>query len=287
MANSKEIRAQIQSIRNMQKITKAMEMVAASKVRHARRTMTASRPYAGQIRRMVGHVARAHAAFNHPLLEHREENKRIGLVVISTDRGLCGGLNINLFKMLLGVVRARKDKGIEVDYAVFGQKGVGFVRRIRGSLRAQKTQLGDRPRAVDSIGPMKVMLDAYKAGEIDGLYLVGNQFINNMAQKPYARRLLPLEPIAESGMPGYWDYLYEPDDTSLIESVLMRYIEMQVYQGLVENVACEMSARMVAMKSASENAGELIDDLQLAHNKARQAAITRELAEIVGGAAAV
>ncbi len=287
MANSKEIRAQIQSIQNMQKITKAMEMVAASKVRHARQTMAASRPYAGQIRRMVGHLARAHAAFNHPFLEHREESKRIGLVVISTDRGLCGGLNINLFKMLLGAVRARKDKGIEVGYAVFGQKGVGFIRRIQGALQAQKTQLGDRPRAADTIGPMKVMLDAYKSGEIDGLYLMGNQFINSMVQKPYIRRLLPLEPIEERGMPGYWDYLYEPDDASLIESVLMRYIEMQVYQGLVENVACEMAARMVAMKSASENAGELIDDLQLAHNKARQAAITRELAEIVGGAAAV
>jgi len=287
MAGAKEIRGQIGSIQNIQKITKAMEMVAASKVRRAQATMAAGRPYAERIRHVVGHIAKAHAAFSHPFLEDREENSRVGMVVISTDRGLCGGLNVSLFKTLIGEIRERRDKGVESDFCVFGQKGAAFIRRIRGNALAQATYLGDRPRAADAIGPVKVMLDAYKAGELDAVYLAGNRFVNSMVQQPYVRRLLPLEPIDETGMPDYWDYLYEPDEAGLIEDVLQRYIEVQVYQALVENVACEMSARMVAMKSASDNAGELIDDLKLAYNKARQAAITQEIAEIVGGAAAV
>ena len=287
MAGAKEIRGQIRSIQNTQKITKAMEMVAASKVRRAQDAMAAGRPYAERIRRVVGHIAKAHAAFDHPFLDEREEKTRVGAIVISTDRGLCGGLNVNLFKTLIGEVRARRDRGIATEFCVFGQKGVAFARRIRADVRAQATYLGDRPRAADTIGPMKVMLDAYKAGEIDALYLVGNRFVNSMTQQPYMHRLLPLEPIEESGMPGYWDYIYEPDDPSLLEAVLTRYLEMQVYQALIENVASEMAARMVAMKSASDNAGELIEDLQLVYNKARQAAITQEIAEIVGGAAAV
>ncbi len=287
MAGAKEIRGQIGSIQNIQKITKAMEMVAASKIRRAQTTMAAGRPYAERIRHVVGHIAKARAAFSHPFLEGREEKSRVGMVVISTDRGLCGGLNVNLFKALIAAVRERHQNGIGSDFCVFGQKGVGFLRRIRGNALAQATYLGDRPRAADAIGPIKIMLDAYKAGELDALYLVGNRFVNSMVQQPYIRRLLPLEPIDETGMPDYWDYLYEPDEAGLLEDVLTRYIEVQVYQALVENVACEMSARMVAMKSASDNAGELINDLQLAYNKARQAAITQEIAEIVGGAAAV
>ena len=287
MAGEKEIRGQIRSIQNTQKITKAMEMVAASKVRRAQDAMAGGRPYADHIRRVAGHIAKAHAAFNHPFLDERDESSRIGMVIVSSDRGLCGGLNVNLFKKVVGEIRERNERGIKSDFCVFGQKGIGFIRRMHGNLMAQAAYLGDKPRVADAIGPMKVMLDAYKAGELDAIWLLGNRFVNSMVQQPYARRLLPLEPIEEGGMPGYWDYLYEPDEPELLEAVLTRYLEVEVYQALLENVACEMSARMVAMKSASDNAGELIDDLQLAYNKARQAAITQELAEIVGGAAAV
>ncbi len=287
MAGEKEIRGQIRSIQNTQKITKAMEMVAASKIRRAQEAMAGGRPYADHIRQVAGHIAKAHAAFDHPFLEEREETSRVGMIVVSSDRGLCGGLNVNLFKKVLGEVKDRADRGIKTDFCAFGQKGIGFIRRVNGNLLAQAAYLGDKPRVADAIGPMKVMLDAYKAGELDAIWLLGNRFVNSMVQQPYAKRLLPLEPIEESGMPGYWDYVYEPDEPGLLEAVLTRYLEMEVYQALLENVACEMAARMVAMKSASDNAGELIDDLQLAYNKARQAAITQELAEIVGGAAAV
>lgn len=286
MAGAKEIRSQIRSIQNTQKITKAMEMVAASKVRKAQNSMSSGRPYAENIQRVVGHVAKANSAFNHPFLEERDV-AAVGFVVVSTDRGLCGGLNVNLFKSMIGEVSRWRDQQKSLQFTAFGTKGVGFLRRINARIEAQATHLGDRPRMTDVIGPVKVMLDAYQEGGIDRLFLASNQFINSMTQRPVIQQLLPIPPIEEESMPSHWDYIYEPDDLELMDDVLRRYVEVQIYQAVVENVACEMAARMVAMKSASDNAGELIEQLQLAYNKARQAAITQEIAEIVGGAAAV
>jgi len=287
MAGTKEIRNQIRSVRNTQKITKAMEMVAASKMRKAQDQMTATRPYAERMREVIGHLAAANPDYRHPFLEPREPLKRVGIIFVSTDRGLCGGLNINLFKTVLTELRRFDTQDIAVDLAILGGKGVGFFRRLGGQIVAQQTGLGDRPHLQQVIGTIKVMLDAYRDGKIGRLLLVRNQFVNTMTQKPVVQQVLPVEPVRETEMLQNWDYLYEPSPEALLDDVLVRYVESQIYQAVVENVACEMAARMVAMKSASDNAGEVIQRLTLVYNKARQAAITQELAEIVAGAAAV
>lgn len=286
MAGAKEIRNQIKSIKNTQKITKAMEMVAASKMRKAQDRMLATRPYAQKIRQVIGHVAMAQAEYRHPYLEEREV-KRVGIIVISTDRGLCGGLNINLFKKTVQAMREWQDQDVEIDLCLVGNKALGFFKRLGGNVVANVGHLGDKPRLNDIIGTIRVMLDAYDEGRIDRLFLVENEFINTMTQKPRVTTLLPLPPSEEDDLKHHWDYIYEPDTVPVLDTLLTRYVESVIYQGVVENVACEMASRMVAMKSASDNAGELIDELQLVYNKARQAAITQEISEIVGGAAAV
>lgn len=285
MAGSKEVKGKIRSVENTQKITKAMEMVAASKMRKAQERVEAARPYAEKIRRTIGHLAYANPDYRHPFMVEREI-KRVGLLVISTDRGLCGGLNINLFRRVLGEMRGWKEKGIETDIAVGGRKGIGFFRRF-SKIEAEVSNLGDNPHLEDLLGTVQVMLKAYREGKIDRLYVMGNDFVNTMTQRPEVRQVLPIEPVQDDELPDYWDYIYEPDAADLLDGILMRYVEAQVYQGVVENVACEMAARMVAMKSASDNAADIIDQLQLEYNKARQAAITQELSEIVAGAAAV
>jgi len=287
MAGAKEIRTQIKSIQNTQKITKAMEMVAASKMRKAQERMQASRPYAEKMSNVIGHLANAHPEYRHPFLVERSEVKRVGFVIVSTDRGLCGGLNVNLFRVALKAMKEWSDKGVEIDYTVVGNKALGFFKRLGGSVVSQITQLGDVPKLTDLIGTVKVMLDAYQEGRIDRLFLVHNEFVNTMTQKPELSQLLPVAPMDDAQLKHHWDYIYEPEAKEVLDGLLIRYIESQVYQAVVENVSCEMSARMVAMKAASDNAGELIDELQLAYNKARQAAITQELSEIVSGAAAV
>ena len=286
MASGKEIRTQIRSIQNTQKITRAMEMVAASKMRKAQDRMAASRPYAQKMRNVIHHLAQAHPEYKHPYLLDREA-KRIGYIVISSDRGLCGGLNNNLFRELLNDMREWQGKGASVELCTIGQKATVFFRHL-GKVKAQAMQLGDAPALTDLIGTVKVMLDAYDAGELDRLYLVYNEFVNTMTQKPTIEQLLPIpHEEYDAELKHHWDYIYEPDAQTVIDGLMMRFIESLVYQGVVENIACEMAARMVAMKSASDNAGSLIDELQLAYNKARQAAITQELSEIVAGAAAV
>jgi len=288
MPGEKEIRSKIASVKNMQKITSAMEKVAASKIRKAQQQMEESRPYAQRIRRVVGHLAHANPDYKHPFLTEREA-KRAGYIVISTDRGLCGGLNANLFKTVIGELQRAKEENIEVDMALVGAKAVAFFRRMGGNVVGTSTHLGDKPAVNDLIGSIKIMLDAYSDGKIDRLYLVHNEFHSAMSQVPVVRQLLPASGVGEDreDLQDHWDYIYEPDAGELLEDVLMRYIESQVYRGAVENFACEMAAKMVAMKSATDNAGEIIDKLQLAYNKARQAAITQEISEIVGGAAAV
>lgn len=288
MAGEKEIRNKIRSVKNMQKITKAMEMVAASKIRKAQQQMEASRPYAERIRRVVGHLSHANPDYKHPYLVERAV-RRVGYIVISTDRGLCGGLNVNMFKTVIGELSRRRQEGAEVDLALVGAKAVQFFRRLGGNVVGTATHLGDRPHVNDLIGSIKIMLDAYSEGRIDRLFLVHNEFVNTMSQRPEVKTLLPVSSIdlGEETLQQHWDYIYEPDATELLDDVLMRYIESQVYRGAVENFACEMAAKMVAMKSATDNAGEIIEKLQLAYNKARQAAITQEISEIVGGAAAV
>lgn len=287
MPGVKEIRIKIASFKSTQKITKAMEMVAASKMRKAQDRMRATRPYAEKIRRVIGHLRHANPDFRHPYLVEREPNS-VGFIVITTDRGLAGGLNVNLFKATLAAMREWQDKGAEVSLCLIGSKGVQFFRRL-GNVKtlATVTHLGDRPHVSDLIGTVKVMLDLYKEGKLDRLFLVHNVFVNTMSQKPSVRQLLPVVTEDEDKLQKLWDYIYEPSAGDLLEGILMRYIESQVYQGAVENVACEMAARMVAMKSATDNAGKLIEELQLIYNKARQAAITKEISEIVGGAAAV
>jgi F-type H+-transporting ATPase subunit gamma len=288
VAGEKEIRNKIRSVKNMQKITKAMEMVAASKIRKAQAQMEASRPYAERIRRVVGHLAHANPDYRHPFLVEREV-KRVGFIVISTDRGLTGGLNVNMFKAVIGELARWRKEGVEVDLALVGAKAVQFFRRLGGNVVGTATHLGDRPHVNDLIGSIKIMLDAYSDGRIDRLFLVHNLFVSTMSQKPDVKTLLPVSSIdlGEEKLQTHWDYIYEPDAVELLDDVLMRYIESQVYRGAVENFACEMAAKMVAMKSATDNAGEIIEKLQLAYNKARQAAITQEISEIVGGAAAV
>ena len=285
MAGGKEVKTKIKSVENTQKITKAMEVVAASKMRKAQERVEAARPYAQKIRRTIGHLAQANPDFQHPFMVEREVN-RVGMIIISTDRGLCGGLNINLFRRILGELRHWEKQNVPVDIVVVGRKAASFFRRIK-DIKAEVVDLGDVPHLDDLIGSIKVMLDGYREGEIDRLFLMGNEFVNTMTQKPEVQQLLPVPEDEDEELPDHWDYIYEPEPAELLESILVRYVEAQVYQGVVENVACEMAARMVAMKSASDNAGEIIDDLQLEYNKQRQAAITQELSEIVAGAAAV
>jgi F-type H+-transporting ATPase subunit gamma len=286
MANTKEIRGQIKSIRNTAKITKAMEMVAASKMRKAQERMESSRPYAEKIRTVIGHLRKARPDYRHPWLDEREA-KRVGYLIISTDRGLAGGLNANLFRLLLRDIREWQEKGAEVELCLVGRKAAQFFRRINLPIVASIQDLGDIPHVHELIGVIQVMLNGYSEGRLDRLFMAHNLFINTMSQRPVVTRLLPAETPDEEELQTLWDYIYEPSSIELLDGVLARYVEWQVYRGAVENVACEMAARMVAMKSATDNAGKLIDGLQLAYNKARQAAITQELAEIVGGAAAV
>jgi F-type H+-transporting ATPase subunit gamma len=287
MAGAKEIRTKIKSIKSTQKITKAMEMVAASKMRKAQDRMRAARPYASKIRNVISHLAHAHTEYRSPGLMEREL-KRVGLIVISTDRGLCGGLNTNLFKATITAMQQWRDRGVEIDVCTIGTKAFQFFRRLKGNVVAYVSHLGDAPRFEDVLGPVKVMADAFAEERIDAVYLVYNEFVNTMSQKPKIEQLVPVTAEVKEAAPAHrWDYIYEPDPKELIELLLRRYGESVVYQALVENVACEMAARMVAMKSATDNAGALIDELQLIYNKARQASITQELAEIVGGAAAV
>lgn len=288
MAGAKEIRTKIGSVKNTQKITSAMEMVAASKMRRAQDRMSASRPYAETMRKVIGHIAQGNLEYKHPYLIEREV-KRVGYIVISTDRGLCGGLNINLFKAALNDMKQWNQQGAKVDLALIGSKASGFFQKFGAKVIAQVSGLGDAPSVNDLIGSVKVMLQAYDNGEIDRLYLVYNKFVNTMVQQPKVDQLLPL-PITEDSKLAkkhHWDYLYEPDPKKLLNDLLVRYVESQVYQGVVENLASEQAARMVAMKAATDNAGNLINDLQLVYNKARQASITQELTEIVSGAAAV
>ena len=286
MAVGKEIRNQIKSVKNTQKITSAMEMVAASKMRKAQDRMAASRPYAEKIRNVVAHLAHAHPEYKHAFMMEREV-KRVGYIIVSSDRGLCGGLNNNLFRKTVRELRQWKEQGIEIDLCTIGTKAGGYFKRLGSRIVAQATHLGDEPRVQDLIGTVKVMLDAFSNGEIDRLQVVYNRFINTMTQEPQSIQLLPIEKDEDQELEHHWDYLYEPEAKDVLTDLLMRYIESLVYQAAVENVACEQAARMVAMKSASDNAGGMIDDLQLVYNKARQAAITQELSEIVSGAAAV
>jgi F-type H+-transporting ATPase subunit gamma len=287
MPGVKEIRVKIASFKSTQKITKAMQMVAASKMRKAQERMRATRPYSERIRRVIGHLRKANPDFRHPFLVEREV-KAVGFIIITTDRGLCGGLNVNLFKATLTAMREWQERGAQISLCLVGSKGVQFFRRLgTAKTLATVTHLGDRPHIADLIGTVKAMLDLYREGKLDRVFLVNNEFVNTMSQKPAIRQLLPVVTEDEDKLQKLWDYIYEPSAAELLDGVLMRYIESQVYQGAVETVACEMSARMVAMKSATDNAGKLIDELQLIYNKARQAAITKEISEIVGGAAAV
>jgi F-type H+-transporting ATPase subunit gamma len=290
MANLKEIRTKIGSVKNTQKITKAMEMVAASKMRRTKQRMQETRPYADKIRTAIGHLYQANPEYKHPYLVERDV-KRVGFILISSDRGLCGGLNTNSFRLVIKEMQAWQDKGIEVDLALLGSKGVQFFRSLDVNVVAAISDIGENPKVTDLIGSIKIMLDAFETGGeqggIDRLFLIHNVFENTMTQKPTLRTLIPVEAPDADDLPQHWDYIYEPEATELLTSVLERYIESQVYRGAVENVACEMAAKMVAMKSATENAGNMIDGLQLDYNKARQAAITQEISEIVGGAAAV
>lgn len=289
MAGAKEIRSKIGSVKSTQKITKAMEMVAASKMRRSQDAMESSRPYAETMRKVIGHVANANLEYKHPYLEEREA-KRVGYIIVSTDRGLCGGLNVNLFKKALIDMQSWKDKNAEVDIAVIGSKATAFFKSSGAKLSAQVSGLGDFPSLEELIGSVSVMLKKYDEGELDRLYVVFNSFVNTMTQEPTIDQLLPLPKSDSEEMSQRqhsWDYLYEPEPKPLLDMLLKRYVESQVYQGVVENLACEQAARMVAMKAATDNAGNLIDDLQLVYNKARQTAITQELSEIVSGAAAV
>ncbi|MBM4218864.1 MAG: F0F1 ATP synthase subunit gamma [Gammaproteobacteria bacterium] len=285
MAGTKEIRVKIASVKSTQKITKAMEMVAASKMRRAQDRMKAARPYADKIRRVIGHL-RVTNPTNHPYLVEREV-KSVGMIVVSSDRGLCGSLNVNVFKNVLAMVREYQAQGVEVRLTLIGAKALQFFRRLKLPIEASITHMGDKPHIADLIGTVKAMLDLFEEKKIDRLLLVSNRFVNTMTQKPTLLPLLPAETVDQADLQERWDYIYEPAPDALIEYYMMRYIESTVYRAVVENLACEMAARMVAMKSATDNAGKLIDELQLIYNKARQAAITKEISEIVGGAAAV
>jgi F-type H+-transporting ATPase subunit gamma len=286
MAGAKEIRTKIASVKNTQKITKAMEMVAASKMRKTQERMRAARPYAQRIRTVIAHVGHANPEYNHPYLAEREV-KRVGVIVVSTDRGLCGGLNSNLFRETLRRMKTWQQEGKEIDLCLIGNKAAGFFARVGGNVVGQSAHLGDVPALGMLIGILRIMLDAYAEQRIDALFIASNHFVNSMTQKPSLEQLIPVAPVRDEELSGHWDYIYEPDAKEVLDALMTRYIESLVYQLVVENIASEQAARMVAMKSASDNAGKLIGELQLIYNKARQAAITQELSEIVGGAAAV
>lgn len=300
MSTAREITGKIGSIKNTQKITRAMELVAASKMRRAQERMAMSRPYAAKIRRVISHVALSHAEYQHPYMQQRETIKRVGFIVITTDRGLCGGLNINLFRKTLMEMKKYSDQGVGVDVCVIGRKAESFFGNFGATIIGSVTHIGDKPALQDIIGVVKVMLAKFDEGSLDRIYVCANEFVNTMIQKPFARQLLPLQKETEhaptdkekflpnDNLNAHWDYLYEPDSAkTLLTMLLVRYIESQVYQAVVENIACEQAARMMAMKNATDNAKEIIKELQLAFNKARQASITREIAEIVAGAAAL
>ncbi|MFC4819745.1 F0F1 ATP synthase subunit gamma [Dokdonella ginsengisoli] len=287
MAGAREIRTKIKSVANTRKVTRALEMVSASKIRKAQDLMKASRPYARLMRQVIGHIAHANVEFKHPFLVERSEVRRVGYIVVSTDRGLCGGLNTNLFRRLLTEIRDWQNKGVEVDVVCIGQKATQFFRRLKVNMVGSVTHLGEKPQIAELIGVIKVMLDEYTAGRVDRLNLAYNDFVNTMSQKPTIDVLLPLPPSDQLASTHAWDYIYEPDAATVLEHVLTRYIESLVYQAVLENLASEHAARMVAMKSASDNATKAIGSLTLVYNKARQAAITQEISEIVGGAAAV
>jgi F-type H+-transporting ATPase subunit gamma len=290
MAAGKEIRTKIKSVENTRKITKAMEMVAASKMRKAQERMRAARPYAEKIARVATHLAYAHPEYKHPFVIARDSVKRVGVIIVSSDKGLCGGLNTNAFRVVLGQLKQWKAAGTEVDVTAIGNKGLGFMQRLGANVVSQLTGMGDTPHMEKLIGPVKIMLDAYLDGRIDALYIVYNRFVNTMKQEPTLTQLLPLakmEDEKEASLTTHWDYIYEPDAKPVVDAMLMRYIESLVFQGVSENIACEQSARMVAMKAASDNAKNVIGELKLVYNKTRQAAITKELSEIVAGAAAV
>lgn len=286
MASGKEIRTKIGSVKNTQKITRAMEMVAASKLRRTQQQMEESRPYAERIRTVIGHLSEANRDYTHPYLQSRDV-KRAGYIVISTDRGLCGSLNVNLFRQIINDLREKHEQGVEADLCLIGAKGMAYFRRLNVNIVATTTHVGEAPKVADLVGAITSMTDAYENGDIDRLYLVHNEFVSTMSQKPRIRTLLPVEPMDKDELQTHWDYIYEPDAAELLDRVLTRYIESQVYRAVVENVACEMAAKMVAMKAATDNAGKFIEQLQLQYNKARQAAITQEISEIVSGAAAV
>lgn len=286
MAGTKEIRTQMLSIKSTQKITSAMEMVAASKMRRAQERMQLGKPYAKRMREVIGHLANANPEYKHSFMQEREI-KRVGYIIVSSDRGLCGGLNTNVFKAAIKNMKAWSDQGVQIDLCLIGAKAAAFFKSFGGNVVAATRDLGESPSMTDLIGSVKVMLDAYAEGKVDRLFLVSNEFVNTMTQTPTLRQLLPLEAEDNKNLKHHWDYLYEPNAEELLDGLLTRYIESQVYQAVVENTAAEQAARMIAMKSATDNAGELIDNLKLIYNKARQSAITQELSEIVGGAAAV
>ncbi len=287
MSGTKEIRSKITSVKSTQKITRAMELVAASKMRKAQDRMAATKPYSEKIRQVIHHLAKANPEYRHAYMVERPV-KRVGIIIVASDRGLCGGLNINMFKKAVTVAREWKDQGAGIDFCLFGTKAVSFFKSFGGTVIAAKTGLGDQPSVETVMGSVKAMLDAYSEGKIDRLFLVYNEFVNTMTQMPSARQLLPLVPEEDTAPKTHpWDYIYEPEAKDLLDKLLVRFIESQVFQGVVENNACEQAARMVAMKAATDNAGNLIKDLQLVYNRVRQAAITQELSEIVSGASAV
>jgi len=287
MAGTKEIRNKIKSVQSTRKITKAMEMVAASKMRKAQERMRAARPYAEKIRNVAAHISHANPEYRHPFLIARDTVKRIGIIVITTDKGLCGGMNTNVLRMVLNHYKQWQAEGEEIDFCCIGGRGLGFMQRLGANVISQSTALGDRPKLEDLIGAVKVMLDGYIKDSFDRVLVFYTRFINTMKQEPVMEQLLPLSGERLGAPEGSWDYIYEPEAKVVLDYVLTRYIESVVYQGVSENMASEQSARMVAMKSASDNAASLIDELTLVYNKSRQAAITNELSEIVAGAAAV
>lgn len=286
MARGKEIRSKISSIRNTQKITKAMEMVSASKMRKAQERMRLGKPYARHIRTMIGHIATSSSEYRHGYFQNREV-KRVAYIIVSTDRGLCGGLNINAFKTTVSSMQEWHARNIEIDVCTIGSRAATFFNKYGGNVIAAVRHLGDRPEVASVIGAVKVALDKFDQGEIDKLFIISNEFVNTMLHRPTVAQLLPLLPAEDENLKHHWDYLYEPDAKELLDGLLLRYVESQVYQAVVENIACEQAARMIAMKSASDNAGDLMDELELAYNKERQSAITQELSEIAAGAAAV
>jgi F-type H+-transporting ATPase subunit gamma len=287
MAGAKEITGKIKSIENTRKVTSALEMVSASKIRRSQDMMKATRPYARMMKRVIGHLGKANPEFRHPFTVEHDREDRIGYIIVSTDRGLCGGLNSNLFKKVVNDIAGRQKQGATVSLVTLGKKASSFFKRIKVEIAAHASGLGEKPKIEDLIGLIKVMLDAYREHRIDRVYIAYNDFVNTMTQQPAIDQLLPLPPTEDEAVRDIWDYLYEPDAETLLDLVLVRYIEALVYQAVLENTASEHAARMIAMKNATDNAGDLIDELTLVYNKARQAAITQEISEIVGGAAAV